>query len=113
MSMVNLKYSARVISSDTGWGVFTTAGTTGIHYCWLCLWCPVLLSTAGTGIQYCYPLLVSTAAGLCGGDVDCLRSSLVSPVYGGTGTENCVTRDIWSLANYWLITVTTNMCDQV
>ena len=33
MSMVNLKYSARVISSDTGWGVFTTAGTTGIHYC--------------------------------------------------------------------------------
>ena len=50
MSMVNLKYSARVISSDTGWGVFTTAGTTGIHYCWLCLWCPVLLSTAGTGI---------------------------------------------------------------
>ena len=69
MSMVNLKYSARVISSDTGWGVFTTAGTTGIHYCWLCLWCPVLLSTAGTGIQYCYPLLVSTAAGLCGGNV--------------------------------------------
>ena len=69
MSMVNLKYSARVISSDTGWGVFTTAGTTGIHYCWLCLWCPVLLSTAGTGIQYCYPLLVSTAVGLCGGDV--------------------------------------------
>ena len=58
MSMVNLKYSARVISSDTGWGVFTTAGTTGIHYCWLCLWCPVLLSTAGTGIQYCYPLVV-------------------------------------------------------
>ena len=47
MSMVNLTYSARVISSDTGWRVFTTAGTTGIHYCWLCLWCPVLLSTAG------------------------------------------------------------------
>ena len=59
-----------------------------------------------SGIQYCYPLLVSTAAGLCGGDVDYLRSSLVSPVYGGTGTENCVTRDIWSLANYWLISVT-------
>ena len=52
MSMVNL------VVLDTGWGVFTTAGTTGIHYCWLCLWCPVLLSTAGTGIQYCYPLVV-------------------------------------------------------
>ena len=45
--------------------------------------------------------------------VDYLRSSLVSPVYGGTGTENCVTRDIWSLANYWLISVPTDIRDPV
>ena len=34
------------------------------------------------------------------------RGEGVDPVYDGTGTENCVTRDIWSLANYWLLSVT-------
>ena len=35
-----------------------------------------------------------------------IREEGVDPVYGGTGTENCVTRDIRSLANYWLLSVT-------
>ena len=58
-----------------GWGVFTTAGTTGTHYCWAVpvvsstaihrwYWYPLLLGCA-SGIQYCYPLLVSTTARLC------------------------------------------------
>ena len=34
------------------------------------------------------------------------REERVGPVYGSTGTEDCVTRDIRSLANYWLLSVT-------
>ena len=78
-------YDEHVFPLTQGWGVFTTAGTTGIHYClavpdvssaaihrwyWYPLpWAVPLVSS--TAIHCWYPLLLGCAsgAGLCGGDV--------------------------------------------